>query len=74
MNKKKSDIMLAEAQQFVMKRIESLSLEDGRDYYVEPKLITEWAYYVKLAWEKNKLVRSWDKSYMDDKPLGLPKE
>ena len=52
MKKKKSEIMLAEAQQFVMKRIESLSLEDGRDYYVEPKLITEWAYYVKLAWEK----------------------
>ena len=68
---KSSDLHLL-AKQFVMKRIENLEIQDGRKFYLEPKLIEEWQYYVFCTWQKNTLIRGWDLDYLYDEPRGVP--
>ena len=60
------------AKQFVMKRIEGFEIEEQRKYYLEPKLVDEWSYYVYCTWRKNTLIRGWDLRYLDDTPFGMP--
>lgn len=47
-----SNELLILSKQFVMKRIESFEVEEQRKYYLEPKIIDEWAYYVYCTWRK----------------------
>jgi hypothetical protein len=61
------------AKQFVMKRIEGFEIEEQRKYYLEPKLVDEWSYYVYCTWKDNTVVRGWDLDYLYDTPLGMPK-
>ena len=60
------------AKQFVMKRIEGFEIEEQRKYYLEPKLVEEWSYYVYCTWRENTMIRGWDLRYLDDTPLGMP--
>ena len=55
------------AKQFVMKRIEGFEIEEQRKYFLEPKLVDEWAYYVYCTWRDNTMIRSWDLDYLYDK-------
>ena len=68
---KKEELQLL-AKQFVMKRIESFEIEEQRKYYLEPKIVDEWSYYVYCAWRNDTLIRRWDLTYLDDTPLGMP--
>ena len=54
------------AKQFVMKRIEGFEIEEQRKYYLEPKLVEEWAYYVFCTWKDNTMKRGWDLYYLFD--------
>ena len=60
-----SNELLILSKQFVMKRIESFEVEEQRKYYLEPKIIDEWAYYVYCTWRKNTLIRQWDIKYLE---------
>ena len=60
------------AKQFVMKRIEGFEIEEQRKYYLEPKLVSEWTYYVYATWRANTMIRGWDLRYLDDTPFGMP--
>jgi len=60
------------SKQFVMKRIQGFEIEEQRKYYLEPKLIDEWSYYVYCTWRENTMIRGWDLTYLYDSPLGMP--
>ena len=59
----KNELLLL-ARQFVMKRIEGFEVEEQRKYYLEPKLVSEWTYYVYATWRANTMIRSWDLDYL----------
>ena len=46
-----------------MKRIEGFEVEEQRKYFLEPKLVDEWAYYV-CTWRANTMIRGWDLDYL----------
>ena len=60
---KKNELLLL-AKQFVMKRIEGFEVEEQRKYYLEPKLVNEWTYYVYATWRANTMIRGWDLDYL----------
>ena len=68
---KKDELKLL-AKQFVMKRIESFEVEEERKYYLEPRLVDEWSYYVYCTWRENTMIRGWDLKYLYDTPIGGP--
>ena len=70
----KNELLLL-ARQFVMKRIEGFEIEEQRKYYLEPKLVSEWTYYVYATWRANTMIRGWDLDYLySDFVLGMPKD
>ena len=70
----KNELLLL-ARQFVMKRIEGFEIEEQRKYYLEPKLVSEWTYYVYSTWRANTMIRGWDLDYLySDFVLGMPKD
>ena len=59
------------AKQFVMKRIESFEIEEQRKYYLEPKLVDEWSYYVYRSRTNDTTLRGWDLNYLYDERINL---
>jgi len=58
--------LLVEARQFALSRIRNLEIEEQRTFNLEPKILSEWSYYIARTWQLNEDIKKIDKFYMED--------
>ena len=58
--------LLVEARQFALSRIRNLEIEEQRTFNLEPKILSEWSYYIARTWQLNEDIEKIDKFYMRD--------